>query len=97
MPVILIRMGLKADRYFYPLVRKCPNTFIEISNYLTNNGIEKLRSYAGAEKLIFGTGMPVYNPVPAITLLKLAEISAEDKLLIGSGNMERLLSEVELR
>ena len=44
--------------------------------------------------MLFGTGFPVSEPMAAITYLMYADLSTEQKALIGSGNAQRLLAEV---
>jgi hypothetical protein len=38
--------------------------------------------------------MPYRNPGPAITALMYSHISAEERALVGGGNLRRLLEEV---
>jgi predicted TIM-barrel fold metal-dependent hydrolase len=45
----------------------------------------------GAERLLFGTGFPSSDMMPAITMLTYAEISDSDRRLIASGNLDRLI------
>jgi len=95
LPIILIRMSLKADRYIYYLMQNMKNLYIETSYYLVNNGIEKLVKSFGAEKLIFGTGIPVYNPNPSITMLNFSDINENERQMIAGGNLMKLLEEVK--
>jgi hypothetical protein len=46
----------------------------------------------GAERLLFVTGMPIYAPGPAITLLTYSGLDAAAQQMIGSGNLQRLVS-----
>ncbi|MEA1996108.1 MAG: amidohydrolase family protein [Gemmatimonadota bacterium] len=47
----------------------------------------------GAERLLFGTGLPVVSPGAARAALAYADISDEEKIKIASGNLEALLGE----
>ena len=57
-------------------------------------GIEDTVERFGASRLVFGSGMPNVSGASSVALLTYARISDEDKALIGSGNIKRLLSEV---
>ena len=46
----------------------------------------------GAGRLVFGTGMPLKIPGPAVLKLQLLEAPAEVKAQLAGGNMSRLLS-----
>ena len=48
----------------------------------------------GAERLLFGTGFPEAESMSAVTQLMYAEISDEQKRLIGAGNLKRVISEI---
>jgi hypothetical protein len=52
--------------------------------------------YFGAERMIFDTGLPTGSATAAVSLICYAEISEEEKALIASGNLERMLGEVKL-
>ncbi len=50
----------------------------------------------GAERLIFGSFMPVNDPLVPIGMIIDADIEEKDKLLIASGNIKRIIEEVHL-
>ena len=52
---------------------------------------ERMAARVGPERLLFGTGMPMYAPGPAITLLTYSGLSQAEKSLVGAGNLRRLL------
>ncbi len=82
------------DRYFRPLIEKYPRTFVETGSYLADGGIESFVERYGASRMLFGSGYPDCYHGSSMLNLAHAEISGADKAAIGSGNMERLLSEV---
>lgn len=82
------------DRHFRPLIEKYPRTFIEISNYVADGGIESFVKRYGAGRMLFGSGYPDCYHGSSMLHLAHAEISGADKAAIASGNLERLLSEV---
>jgi predicted TIM-barrel fold metal-dependent hydrolase len=95
LPVILVRMGVKSDRYIYPLFEKHKNLYIETSYYLVNNGIGKIVRSFDAGRLIFGTGMPIYSPNPPVAMVSLADISEDEKKMIAGKNLINLLEGVD--
>jgi predicted TIM-barrel fold metal-dependent hydrolase len=95
LPLVTIDGGYRSSRMLVPLLSSFPNVLLSIgSNYTVHRGIEQLVATAGAERLVFGTGYPHAEPMPAITQLMYAEIGDEQRTLIGSGNLERLISGV---
>lgn len=95
LPIILVRMGVKADRYIYTLFKKLKNLYMETSYYIVNNGIKKIVENFDARRLIFGTGAPVYSPNPPITTVSLADITESEKNMIAGKNLMTLLEGVD--
>ena len=69
------------------------NYCIEISRLSTllDNEIGQLVSSLGAERLVFGTGMPLNYPDPALLKLEVVAVSREDKAKMGWHNMAQWL------
>lgn len=85
------------DRMTWPLLDTCPNVYLETSMLLLHaRGLEATVERFGARRLLFGTGFPMRYPEAPMLQLMHAEISDDDKRLIASGNIERLITEVEL-
>lgn len=95
LPVILVRMGIQADRYVYPLFGKFENLYMETSYYMVNNGMEHVVRNFGAHRLLFGSGMPVCNPRGAVWMLRLSGIGQEEQAMIAGGNLMNLLRGVD--
>jgi predicted TIM-barrel fold metal-dependent hydrolase len=91
LPFILPRIGQGVDRVLLPLMERYGNLYIEISYYIGHGGLRRLSQMVGAERLLFGTGMPLYAPGPAITLLTYSGLDERAQWLIGGGNLRRLL------
>jgi len=72
------------------LLRDCPNTHVEISN-LTGPAFELVLQHIGAERLIFGSFLPVSDPLVPLGLILDAEMSEADRTLIAGGNLRRLI------
>lgn len=74
----------------------CPNCYLGAGNYLVHGGIQLHCKYYGAERLVFDTGLPESSASSAVSLICYADISQEEKELIASGNIQRLLDAVKL-
>lgn len=84
------------DRYFRPLIEKYENLYLDISQYELDGGIQDFCSKYGADRLLFGTGYPKWNPGGPILTLLHADITSKEREMIASGNLERLLRRVKL-
>lgn len=91
LPVIATRMSIASDRRLYPLLEQCPNLYIELSYYQVHRGIEALAERFGAERMIFGSGMPVFDPGLPLAGLSYSGVSDDDYTKIAEGNLRRLL------
>jgi predicted TIM-barrel fold metal-dependent hydrolase len=70
-----------------------PNVYIETcSTYRQPNVIEQYVAGAGAEKILYGSDMPLMDPRCQIGKIITADLSDEQKKLILGGNAMRLLT-----
>ncbi len=68
------------------------NVYLEITyTTLTNGVIEYLVEHAGADKMLFGTDMPMRDPAPQLAWVCYAKISVDEKKKILGGNMKKLI------
>jgi len=89
--------GWSADRYTYPLLEAYARVYVESSMLaLEDGGTEAMVERYGAERIVFGTGLPERYAESAMLQLTHAAIPDADKVRIAHGNLERLLGEVEL-
>lgn len=92
LPFILFEVGYRLQRTLLALLRTCPNVLLSIGNpFSVHFGVEHLVKEVGAQRLLFGTGFPEADPMPAVSMLMYAELSDADKQLIGAGNFDRLI------
>lgn len=89
--VILTDMNYREDRNLYPLLKKFGNLYVETFGYKQHHGIEEICSRFGANRLIFGSGMPLQSGASGVAMINYARIGEEEKRMIASGNLERLL------
>jgi hypothetical protein len=90
--LVLLRTSYRCDRMLYPLFEKYEGLAIEAATYQVTHGIEEICTRFGAERLLFGTGLPFTEAGPSIAQITYAEISDKEKQLIASGNLRKLLS-----
>ena len=82
----------KTVRENIKVVKNRDNVFLEITyTTLTNGIIEYMVEEVGADKVIFGTDMPMRDPAPQLAWVCYAKISLEDKRKILGGNIKKLL------
>ncbi len=96
LPVVLIQVGLRTNRMFYPLLARYKNLSIDISAYWMYRGIESICKNFGANRILFGTGLPFYNPGLSLAMLSYSNIGARDKGLIAGDNLRRLIAGVNV-
>ena len=94
--IILTDLHYNTGRNLYPLLNKFENLYIETIGFKVHNGIEDVCKKFGANRLIFGTCAPVYSGGAAIAMITYAQITNEEKSMIASGNLEKILKEVSL-
>ena len=84
------------DRFFRPLIEKYENLYLDISRYELDGGISRFCADYGADRLLFGTGFPQWNPGGPILMLAQADITSKEREMIASGNLLRILGRVRL-
>ncbi len=89
-PFIFLSAGFLESRIMYPLLEKRKNIFFDTSRFADYKILEEIVRLFGAKRLLFGSGMPCFNPGPPITLICLSDIPDKDKKSIFSGNWKRL-------
>ncbi|MFC1650949.1 amidohydrolase family protein [Candidatus Latescibacterota bacterium] len=94
-PFIPCRHGRKTARNVFPIMKECDNLYLDISYFQLNRAIEVVADKFGAERMIFGTGMPVFDPRLPITGLVFSQLSDKEKALVASGNIKHLIGRVD--
>lgn len=91
LPLVLLREPGTEFRTLFPLLDGCPNLIVETSYMQGHDGIALLAERWGAHRLVFGTGLPVWDPALPITGLSYAGLSAEDRATVGGGALRALM------
>ena len=75
------------------LARKFPNLYLELTALFDDRGIlEKFAAEAGAERMLFGTDLPWFDPHQAVGALFSAHLSDEEIHAICHRNAEKILA-----
>jgi hypothetical protein len=94
LPLILSGVRHRDNRTLYALLDHFENVLIDISLYTVHRGIEDIISHFGPQKMLFGTGLPVYGGGGSLAQLTYAEIEESHKQWIAADNLLRLLQGV---
>lgn len=94
--IIFLNTGYRINRYFYPLMENFKNVYVETSGFKQYMGIEGIVKTFGAERLIFGSGMPLFSTGSAVTMITHADIKSREKEMIAYKNLENLLEGVQI-
>lgn len=84
------------NRWLGPVMDCCDNLYVGTGNYVVHRGLKAFCDCYGAKKLIFNTGVPTGSATAAVSLIALSELSAEQKEQIAYGNIQNLLTQVQL-
>ena len=88
-PLVLTEITWGSCNIVFDLMRRRQNILMESSWLHTFNAVELVVKHFGAERLLFGTGYKSHNGA-AMGALARANITAEQRHLIASGNLDRL-------
>lgn len=90
-PFMLQNVAYQMERFIVPSLNKHKNVYLDISRYYVHGGNEYICNRLGSERLLFGSGMPVFSQEPIMMMLNNAKISLQQKQNISSENLLRLL------
>lgn len=84
------------DRIFRPLLETYENFYFDTARYWVPEGIYDLVKKYGSDRILYGSGFPYFNHGSSMLQLKNSKLSDEDLRKICSGNLERILGEVQI-
>ncbi len=91
LPVILLRQSHAEFRVIYPLLERAPNLYVETSYLGGHSSLIELVERFGAERFIFGTGLPLFEPALPITTLSYGGLEPAARAAIAGQSLQRLL------
>ena len=93
--LILTNLGYRADVWLYPLLRQHAELRVCLGQtYVPPLAPERFVRHFGAERMIFGSGLPHLAPGGLIGMVTYARLPEADQARILAGNLEQLLQEV---
>jgi len=93
LPVIVSERRISYTlRTVYQALETCPNLHLDLASLWLHHIIEFIAREWGAERLLFGSGLPERDPGAVLGHLNYADIADADKEAIAGGNLRRLLS-----
>ncbi len=96
LPILYAELSYRDQRILLPLLERFANIHLSTGlNYRVQGGLEQIVERPGPERLLFGTGFPDSEPMAAAMQLLYADITEDQKRLIGSENMERLIGGIQ--
>lgn len=90
-PIVLVRRGLRDVRGLYDLWESGADVYAETSYYCVADGIRHAVERFGPGRLLFGSGLPVFEAACPIHMLGYAGITDDARGAIGAGNAAKLL------
>jgi len=74
---------------------RCPNMLVEISCMQGFGAVAKMAEAVGADRVLFGTGLPLHYPACNVAKLDHVDLSNQQRAAISSGNAMRCLGLTE--
>ena len=94
LPLVIGGLRQRDNRTLYALMDRFANLYLDITLYATHRGIEDIVRRFGAERMLFGSGLPVYAGGGSVIQLLYSEIEEHQKQMIAGGNLRTLLEGV---
>jgi predicted TIM-barrel fold metal-dependent hydrolase len=91
--LVTVLVGAHYSHYLLvrPLLRRLPNTYLELSRYEPIGEIEALRDEFGAQRLLYGSWYWRYAMGPMLFYLHHTDLTDRELALVCAGNLERIL------
>ncbi len=91
LPLVLLREPQANFRTLFPLLDRCPNLVLETSYLQGHDAIRLIVERWGTQRLVFGTGLPVWDAALPLTGLTYAGLEPEALAAVGGGTLRHLL------
>ncbi len=94
LPVVACGFTYASDWRLIPLCEQCPNLHVETSLLQGHNAYRRFVPMFGAERLLYGSGLPFRSPGATTMMTRYEDIPEDARPMIAGGNMVRLLAGV---
>jgi predicted TIM-barrel fold metal-dependent hydrolase len=91
LPLVLLRESQSRFRTLFALLDRCQNLFVETSYLQGHDAINLIAERWGAHRLVYGSGMPLFDPGLPITGVTYAGLAPDDLAAVAGGSLLRLL------
>ncbi len=81
-------------RNLYSLMKSVKNVYAELSNFVGQDFVTNAVRTFGAERLIFGSFIPVNDPYTSMGMVLDADITEQEKELVAGKNLKRIIEGV---
>ena len=88
--ILVANVAYREDRNLYPVLKQCENIYIETLAYKTTGGIDEVARRFGVERLVYGSGLPIFSAAAATAMIRYLSLPDEDKSKIAARNLEAL-------
>jgi predicted TIM-barrel fold metal-dependent hydrolase len=95
LPVVLLDPHYNSQQVVITLAQRHKNFYFSIPVYGLFREMESTAALIGADRMLFGTGLPFQEPSLGLGMILYAVLSDRDKQLIAAGNLTRLLGSVQ--
>lgn len=93
LPVVVTEYRISYTlRKMYQALDACPNLRVDLSSLWVHHMLEFVTREWGAERLLFGSGMPLCDPGAPLCHLNYALLSEQDRQALAGDNLRRLVS-----
>jgi hypothetical protein len=92
LPVVLLSPPYGLERPLAHALATAANLHLSLARLAVFGQVEALVRTFGAERLLFGSGLPFNDPAIPCGVVRYSRLADSEKRLIASGNLERLLS-----
>ena len=79
------------NRQYVQFTKTFPGVYLDTSNVIEYYGLESLVKTVGADKLLFGSGMPDKEPYDKIYQILYSDLSLEEREMIAYRNFESVM------
>jgi len=94
LPVVVTEFRFRTNRRLYQALESCPNLHVELSALWLFRSVEDICRRFGAERILFGTRLPIRDPSCALGMVNYAMVSEEEKQMVASKNLRKLMEGV---
>jgi len=95
LPVVLCNVNWASDRIINAVFGDAPNLHLDTWSFQGHRAYERFIDLFGPDRLLYSSGMPERSVGATTMMTRYEDIADEDRQKIASGNLMRLLSDVD--